>query len=355
MNVTQFAFVGIKGSGKTSIVEKLQQRKELDTEQFNVYSFKQGANLIYMTDAPYDLSNPKPFLTLMYEADACVLCVSAIEQIGPQLGELVLLINYVGFTKGVVAITKSESTTPDEIEALKTKLKAILSQSTLKEFEFVSVSAHTEQGISELAEEMVKIHPRQRDPSKPFKMGVEFSKEIKSGLTTLFGLIECGTIRKYDKVFMMPWGKEFITQEISLHNEIVESAKAGDRVGISFKGLYPWDVQTGDIVTADPKFHKAKKIQIAFEVNNFFKDELRSGSEVQLNVGIQVFPATILRVLKDGNEVQSAKPGEKVTVEAETKLSMAFEIGQNAVIINPGAHWRSIKVVGHGKVEKGLD
>jgi selenocysteine-specific translation elongation factor len=354
MNVTQFAFIGIKGSGKTSLIEKLQQKKEMETEQFNVYSFKQGASLIYMTDAPYDLSNPKSFLTLMYEADACVFCVSALEQIGQQLGELILLINYVGLTKGVIAITKSESTTPDEIEVLKTKLKAILSQSTLKEFEFVSVSSHTEIGISELIEEMIKIKSRARDSSKPFKMGVEFSKEIKSGFTTLFGVIECGTIKKYDKVFMMPWGKEFITQEINLHGEVVERAKAGDRVGISYKGLYPWDVQTGDIVTANSKFHKAKKIQIAFEINNFFKDELRSGAEVQLNVGIQTFPATILKILKEGSEVQSAKPGDKVTIEAETKLPFAFETGQNAVIINPGAHWRSIKVVGAGKVEKGL-
>ena len=353
MKSIQVALVGLNNSGKTTVVNKLQQKKELETEKFTIHSFKEGGNLVYLADTPYNMEEPKEMIALLKESDACVLCVSAVDGVNPKLGELILLLNFLAIKRGVVAITKTDSSTPDEVESLKMKLKAVLKDTHLKDAPIIGTSSITDEGFTELREEMVKLNPLGRDENAKFKMPIETAKEVKSGLTTLFGIIESGSVKKYDKLFVMPWGKEFIVQEINLHGEVVENAKAGDRVGIFFKGLYPWDVQTGDVLTIEGLLEKSKKLKLEFEITNFFKDELRAGSEVKLNVGMQTFTVTITKLQKDGSDIESAKSGEKVIIETESKLPFAFEKGQRCVIINPEAHWRSIKVVGFGKVLEG--
>jgi len=354
MKSVQVCFVGLSGSGKTELVKKLQQKEEIEAENFKIYSFKQGDSLIYLADTPYNPDEIKMLLALLAESDACVFCIDSTQPISPKHGELILLLNYIGHDKGVVVFTKSDSTTPDVIEKLKTQMKAILSESTLKSVEFITTSTVTEEGIVELREALVNLTPKDRDESGAFKMPIEIPVEVKSGFTNVYGIIERGSVKKYDKTIMMPWGKEFIVQEIKLHGEVVESAKAGDRVSILYKGLNKWDVQTGDVVAAENSLEKAKKIKCEIEISKFFKDELRSDSDVQLNIGLQTLPVHVNSISKDGNEVDSAKPGDKVVVEFESKIPFAFEKNQKAIVYNPEAHWKSIKVVGAGSVLEGL-
>ena len=76
---------------------------------------------------------------------------------------------------------------------------------------------------------------------------------------------------------------------------------------------------------------------------------------MQLNIGMQTHPATITKISKNGSTAGKATTSEKIVVETESKLPFAFEKGQTAIIINPEAHFRSIKVVGLGKVLEGVD
>lgn len=350
MKALQIALVGLNNSGKSTVTKKLQQKKELESEKFSIYSFKQGDSLVYLADTPYNMDAPKEMIGLIKESDACLLCVSAVDGVNQKLGELIILLNSLNIKKGIVAITKTDSSTSDEVEALKSKLNALLNESSLKGVQIIGVSSIIDEGFAELREALIGLSPKEYDNSAKFKMAVEIAKEVKSGLTTIFGVIQSGKIRKYDKVVIMPWNKEFVVQEINLHGEIVEEAKAGDRVGIFFKGLYPWDVQMGDIVTVENNLEKSKELRVEIEIVKFFRDELKSENEVMLNIGVQTFPITILKIFKDGAEVQSAKGGEKVELVCKSKLPFAFEKGQECAVINPDAHWRSIKVVGSGKV-----
>ncbi|MCD6547048.1 MAG: hypothetical protein J7K22_00680 [Nanoarchaeota archaeon] len=354
MKALQIALIGLNNSGKTTVANKLQQKKELETEKFTIYSFKQGDTLVYLSDTPYNMDEPKEMIALLKEADACLFCISAVDGINPKLGELILLLNFLNISNGVIAITKTDSSTTDEVESLKNKLKAVLVDSNLKDVPMIGVSSITDDGFAELREELIKLNPRERK-GDTLMLPIETAKEIKSGLTTVFGIIESGKIKKYDKTVIMPWGKEFVVQEVNLHGEVVEEAKAGDRVAVSYKGLYPWDVQTGDVITVEGNLNKAKKLKIELEITKFFKDELRKDSEILLNIGLQTLKVNVLNILKDGSEVDSAKPGEKVQLQVESKLPFAFVKNQPCVVINPEAHWRSIKIVGNGIVLEGVE
>jgi selenocysteine-specific translation elongation factor len=347
----QVCVIGPKDSGKSVVVSRLQQKKELQDENFSVYSFKVGDALVYLAEAPYDMASPKPMLAAMAEADACLLCVPAGEGI-QKLGELILLINYMKISKGVIAITKTDMA-PDKVDALKALLPKVLAETSLKHVEIIPTSSMTEEGFTDVRTALTQLEPRHHEQG-PFKLPVETPQEIKSGFTTVTGVIERGSVKKHDKTFLMPWGKEFIVQEIKRESQVVESAKAGDRVDILYKGLNKWDVQQGDIIAVEGTVHKAKKLKLEFEISKFFKDELRADQEIQLNIGLQTLPVTITKLVKAGVEVGRAITGEKVEIEVESKLPFAFEKHQTVIIISPEAHWRSIKVAGSGKVIEGM-
>ncbi len=354
MKALQIAIVGLKNSGKTTIAEKLKQKKEIENEKFDIYSFKQGASLIYLSDTPYNIDEPKEMIAFMKQADACVFCISAIDSIDQKLGELILLMNYSNVDKGIIAITKTDSSTPQDIESLKNKIKAVLTESKIKEASIVETSSITNEGFDELKEEIMNIEPKERKGEK-FEMPVECAKEVNREITNVFGIINSGKVKKYDKVNLMPWGKEFIVQELNLHGEIVEEVESGNRVGISFKGLYPWDVQMGDWISEENVFEKGKKLKIELDITNFFKDKLRANSECRLNIGLQTFPVTINKISKDGSEINEAEPGQKVEVEVESKLPFAFKKDYGCILLNPEAHWQSIRTVGAGIVKEALE
>ena len=225
MKSLQIATIGLSGSGKTVLVNKLQQKKEIEDEKFSVYSFKQGDALVYLADAPYNLAEPKNIVTLLKEADACLLCVSAVEGINPKLGELVLLLNFLDIQNGIIAITKTDSSTSDEVESLKAKLKVIFADSKLKDAPMIGTSSITDEGFDEIRTELTKLLNKQRDSSAKFMMPVEIAKEVKSGLTTIYGVIESGSLKKYDKTWMMPWGKEFIVRRFHCMEKLLNLQK----------------------------------------------------------------------------------------------------------------------------------
>lgn len=351
MKTLNIAVTGLKGSGKTSVVQKIQQRTELETEQINVYSYKTGDTLVYLSDTFYDINKIKSALAALNQADACLVCVSAIDNVSQAFGELVLLLSFSHVQTGIIAITKTDSADSDQIAAIKAKLKAVFSQTHLKDMQMIETSTLTDEGFVDVSQELAKLTPKHRDKNGPIKMPIDSSKEIKSGVTTVTGVIERGSIKKYDKVVLMPWGKEFIAQEIQMHGEVIGKAEAGSRCAVSFKGLYPWDVQVGDVIAAENTIKKGKSLLIEFHVSPFFKDELRPEMEIELNIGMQTSPVIIKSLKKDGADVQKLASGEKGEIIVESKLPLAFEENQECIIINSQAHWRSIKVAGNGKVK----
>jgi selenocysteine-specific translation elongation factor len=242
---------------------------------------------------------------------------------------------------------------PENVDKLKAVLPKILAETSLKNVEIICTSSLTDEGFTDLKTALTQLAPKHRDANGKFKLGIEAPIEGKSGFTSVVGVIDRGSVKKYDKTFMMPWGKEFIVQEIKVEGLVSEKAHAGQRADILYKGLNKWDVQQGDVVAAEGSLEKGKIITADFEVSKFFKDELRKDSEVLFNIGMQTLPVTVTRIVKDNAEVPGITTGQKAHVTIETKVAFAFEKGQHCIIYNPEAHWKSIKVVGAGKIHEG--
>ncbi len=341
-------FIGLKGSGKTSLIKKISQETITEQENFSIYSYKHGENKAYLIDAPYNRDDLTKSLNVIKMSNSIVICIPALSDVEQFLGELILLVENSQVKDGIIAMTKVDSATEDEINSLKKKLRGILSNTKLKEAKIIETSSITEEGIDEMRTEILNLSDVV--PEEELNFIIDSAKEIKKDLTRVYGFLRGGKIKLHDQVKIMPWGKDFIVQDIEVEGETKEEVDSPERAGIGFKGLYPWDVKIGDIVCKDG-YEKSKEINAKIKMIPFYKDKLSVGSEVILNVGLQMMKVKISEIRVNGEKVERIESGEgEIKFESE-KLPFALKGGERIFVINPDADWRTIRFAAVGSIK----
>ncbi len=106
----------------------------------------------------------------------------------------------------------------------------------------------------------------------------------KSVGTVILSGIKKGTIKKYDKVKVLPQKKELLVKSIQVNDKEVMEAGPLSRVGLSIKGIEASELERGNLIT-NTDFKIGKEIEIDFEKNKFYKKEVPK--KVMVLVGLQ--------------------------------------------------------------------
>src|SRR3989337_278257 len=102
--------------------------------------------------------------------DRALLVIAADEGVMPQTREHLAIIDLLGITHGIVALTKADLVDPDFLELVKADAEEVLRGTTLEGAPVVSCSAVSRQGLDELVAaieaELAKT-PAKRDIGRP--------------------------------------------------------------------------------------------------------------------------------------------------------------------------------------------
>ena len=339
--------IGLKEVGKTELIKKIAPNEISKTDLFSISLLKHGNNKAYIIGSTYDRDDLTRTLNVIKMSNSCMICIPGNAEVNQFFGELILLAQYSDIKDGIIVITMSDSSTEEEINSLKKKLKAILANTKFKDSKIVVTSSITEEGIDELREEIMNL--KDVEPKEELDFEIDSAREIKKDLTNVYGFLKGGKVKVHDQIKIMPWGKEFIVQSLELENETIEEINSPERLGIGFKGLFTWDVKIGDIICNDG-YQKLKEFKVNANLVPFYKDKLSKDAEVILNVGLQTMKVRIEKIIQNGNEVESFENGEAELYIKSEKLPFALKNNMSVIIINPDANWRTIKFAAHGKI-----
>src|SRR3989338_7095769 len=144
------AVAGSFRSGKSALVEKMQQRKGMASD-IALYSYKtQNAN-VTLIDVPGEADKLGPLMNAASMADGLLLCVPADKGIDIQAGEALIAFAAACARHAAVAITKTDMVTFDDLEKLKVRLKALLKGTPFTEAPIFETSTLVNTGIPEVA------------------------------------------------------------------------------------------------------------------------------------------------------------------------------------------------------------
>lgn len=184
--------------------------------------------------------------------DAAMLVVAADDGPMPQTEEHLEILGLLGVRRGLVVISKIDLV-DDELLALAIdETKSAVAGTSLDGAPIVCVSSRTGQGIDELDRQLDEIcgHATERDDTSAFRLPVDRVLSVPGAGTVVTGTVAAGTIRVGDTVQLYPGETTARLRGLQSRGGDVESAVAGDRVGLNLHGIETGAVGRGTNIAA---------------------------------------------------------------------------------------------------------
>ena len=337
MNSLTVSVIGPYRSGKSTLVNKLQQRKGAE-EDVSFFFFKYGGKNVTLIDTPGDMDNPTTLASVLTISDAIIFCVSPENGVNLQVGEQIIMASSIGINLGLICITKADISTTADIEKLEKQLSAIIKGTSMENFEIIVIDINNDQSMADIRAKVSSFSYDSENIQKPFKILIDHAFESK-GMSIAVGTMPTGKIGIHSEgtIAPAPFTKEISINSIQINQEDVQSAEAGDRVGVAIKGVWPWDLPRGVEIRKSGSFKDIKEGELTVDVSPLYKQEIKDDVNLNLISNWQNLVVTLSNVKRENN---------KVTAHFVADKNFCFDENDKMVLINKDLPIRFLRVVG---------
>ncbi|CAI5683567.1 HBS1-like protein isoform X1 [Oreochromis niloticus] len=356
-----------KKAGKASFAyawvldETGEERDRGVTMDVGMTKFETNSKVVTLMDAPGHKDFIPNMITGAAQADVAVLVVDASRgefeagfEAGGQTREHALLVRSLGVTQLAVAVNKMDQVNwqQERFQEIISKLGHFLKQAGFKESDVFYIPTSglsgenlaTRSSVSQLTswysglsllEQIDAFKAPQRSVDKPFRLCVsDVFKDQGSGFCVT-GKIEAGHIQTGDRILAMPPNETCTVKGITLHDEALDWAAAGDHVSLTLTGMDIIKINMG-CVFCDPKepIRVCTRFRARVLIFNI-EIPITQGFPVLLHYQTVSEPATIRKLIsvlhKSSGEVLKKKPkclskGMNAIVEIQTQRPVSLEL-----------------------------
>ena len=257
--------------------------KETGKEDISFYAANYGGRIITIVEPTLYPEKIQPLLYCLSIADYVVLLADALT---PKIGEIIVALNTLKIEKGIIV---SAAQLP-------------IAGTVLDKYE----------KAADMNAAKEKVLSAQRDaPGEDTMALVDKAFSVKSVGNVALGIVKSGTIKKHDKLFLLPAKKEIEVRSIQINDKDSEEASAGSRFGIAYKGDL---LERGILVPLRNDFQIEQVVNGRFNRSPFFKDELKG--KIHAYANLQFVEGNVT-----DNELTLSSP-------------MAFEKGETILVVD---------------------
>ncbi len=315
-------------------------------------------------DCPGHADYVKNMITGAAQMDGAILVVAASDGPMQQTREHILLARQVGVPAIVVFMNKTDLVDDEELlELVEMEIRDLLSQ-----YDFPGDDIPIIRGSARVALESTSTDPNapeyacihelmdavdsyiptpDRKADLPFLMPVEDVFSITGRGTVATGRVERGTVKMGDTVEIIGLTDERKTTVITgveMFRKLLDSAEAGDNVGLLLRGIDKKGVERGQVLCKPGTIHPHTKfvgqVYVLTEKEGGRQKPFFSGYRPQFYFRTTDVTGTIK--LPEG--VEMCRPGDNVNMEVELITPIAIEKGLRFAIREGG------RTVGSGVV-----
>ncbi|MGO8675784.1 MAG: elongation factor Tu [Limisphaerales bacterium] len=309
-------------------------------------------------DCPGHADFIKNMITGAAQMDGAILVVDASEGPMPQTKEHVLLARQVGVPAIVVFLNKVDLVDdPELLELVEMEVRDLLNK-----YEFPGDKTPVIRGSSKLAlagdpvaqksiqalmEAIDAFIPLpMRDVDKPFLMCIEDVFNIEGRGTVVTGRVERGELKRMDEVAIVGLRdtRKTVATDIEMFRKLLESAKAGDNVGVLLRGTKKDEVERGMVLakpgTITPHTHFKAEVYVLSKEEGGRHTPFFTNYRPQFYFRTTDVTGTV--TLPQG--VEMVMPGDRVSVEVKVIAPVAMENLQRFAIREGG------RTIGAGRV-----
>jgi len=317
-----------------------------------------------LIDCPGHADYVKNMITGAAQMDGAILLVAADDGPMPQTREHILLAKQVGVEHLIVFLNKCDLVPDQEmINLVESEIRELLKKYNYPGDEIPIVrgsalKAYTEGDSLEHPAikpivELIKLIDEKvpepvRDINKPFLMAIEDVMTKTGRGTVVTGRIERGQIKANEEVEVVglrPVQKTTVVS-IEMFRKELDSAQAGDNVGILLRGLKKEDVERGQVLAKPGSVTPHSE----FEAEVYVLSKEEGGRHTPFFSGYKpqfyIRTADVTGEIELPSGVEMVMPGDNVSVKIKLIKNVALEEKQRFAIREGG------KTVGAGIVTK---
>ena len=309
-------------------------------------------------DCPGHADYVKNMITGAAQMDGAILVVSAADGPMPQTREHILLARQVGVPAIVVFLNKVDLVDDKELlDLVEMEIRDLLTKYQFPgdKTPIVRGSATAamenkpegEKAIQELMDAIDSFIPLPtREVDKPFLMCVEDVFNIEGRGTVVTGRVERGVLKKMEEVEIVGLKdtRKTVATDIEMFRKLLDSASAGDNVGVLLRGTKKEEVERGMVLSKPGSIKPHTKFKA--EVYVLSKEEGGRHTPFFTNYRPQFYFRTtdVTGTLTLPTGVEMVMPCDNVSVDIEMQKPVAMEKGQRFAIREGG------RTIGAGRV-----
>ena len=284
---------------------------------------------IALVDVPGHEDFLKNAIRGLSTTDIAILVVAGDEGVMPQTEGHLRMLELSGCEGGLVVLSKSDLMDEETLRLLQEEAAALVRGSFLEGRPIIPFSAADQQARQVIVEVLEKECERVvgKNPEGPFRLNIDQVQTIQGYGVVVSGTVLSGRITKGDLLEIQPPGKKARARYIQVHHQMVDTAWAGQRVGINLANIKPKEIKRGMSLTERGRLRATGFVNGRFHYLSGNKEPLPNHSRVKLHCGTAVSNA--LLVLMD-HEVLA--PGEKAMVQFRLSNKLAPLVGDRYVV-----------------------
>ncbi|WP_278877167.1 selenocysteine-specific translation elongation factor [Paracoccus yeei] len=274
--------------------------------------------------------------------DMALLVVAADDGIMPQTREHLAILDLLGVSHGIVALTKADLATPARIAELSAQVSALLADTGLAGAPVLPVSALTGDGIDALRNALAAAEARTARPADAarFRMAIDRSFTLSGAGTVVTGTVLSGRVSVGDQVLLSPQGIPARVRAIHAQNRPAQAGSAGQRCALNLAGPAREAIHRGD-VALDPDLHApTDRIDVELRVLATEPKALATWFPARLHLGAAETGARIVPL--EG----AIAPGETALAQLVLDRPLAASFGERFILRDVSAR----RTIGGGRL-----
>ncbi|OQC49881.1 MAG: Elongation factor Tu [Tenericutes bacterium ADurb.Bin024] len=354
--------LAVQGGAKATAYDQIDRAPEEKARGITINTSHleyQTANRHYAhVDCPGHADYVKNMITGAAQMDGAILVVAATDGVMPQTREHILLARQVGVPYVVVFLNKVDLVDdPELVDIVEMEVRELLNEYGFPGDDTPIVrgsardaldgKADAEKAIIELMEAVDSYIPDpERLTDRPFLLPIEDVMTISGRGTVVTGRVERGMVKLNEPVEIVGIRptKSTVVTGLEMFRKLLDSAQAGDNVGVLLRGVARDEVERGQVLAKPGSVKPHTKFTSTVYV--LTKEEGGRHTAFLSNYRPQFYFRTtdITGVVTLPADVQMVMPGDTVTLTVELIHPVAIENGTKFSIREGG------RTVGAGTV-----
>ena len=276
--------------------------KKSTSTDITLYDLKKDEDIVtFIEPSRY----PERLAPLFYATSMAKRAILVIDELNSTFGECTMMLECLRIEKGYIIL---RNYLPRE------KVEPLIRGTVLEKYEFTedNPTALRIKLLNEVRQE--KQTTTTAEASATGTVPVDHAFNVKGVGVVVLGIVTRGTIEKHEVMKVFPGNKTIQIRSIQKHDDDVDKAVQGDRVGLALKNVDVEDLDRGTVLTSNASIISTTSMKVQASLIKYWPSPIKNGMILHVGHWMQFIPGRVESTINNGDW---RKPFLTITLEKE--------------------------------------